>query len=157
MVYMYHSFLVHSSADGHLGCFHVLSPWLWILLPKTSAPGSCPLRGWQAIVFVIQWFISVNLLCAVAYEHCKGKSNWFLNLWEFIGKTERQDSKLKLLMFFVMKKLPENHLVSPQLTQVLFLRSAWHFSSDLYPVPDADTYIAWCLETSTFIVIVHQV
>ena len=24
MVYMYHSFLMHSSADGHLGCFHVL-------------------------------------------------------------------------------------------------------------------------------------
>ena len=22
---MYHSFLVHSSADGHLGCFHVLA------------------------------------------------------------------------------------------------------------------------------------
>ena len=25
MVYMYHSFLVHSSADVHLGCFHVLA------------------------------------------------------------------------------------------------------------------------------------
>ena len=25
MVYMYHSFLTHSSADGHLGCFHVLT------------------------------------------------------------------------------------------------------------------------------------
>ena len=25
MGYMYHSFLIHSSADGHLGCFHVLS------------------------------------------------------------------------------------------------------------------------------------
>ena len=25
MVYMYHSFLVHSSADGHLGCFQVLA------------------------------------------------------------------------------------------------------------------------------------
>ena len=25
MVYMYHSFPVHSSADGHLGCFHVLA------------------------------------------------------------------------------------------------------------------------------------
>ena len=25
MLYMYHSFLVHSSADGHLGCFHVLA------------------------------------------------------------------------------------------------------------------------------------
>ena len=24
MGYMYHSFLIHSSADGHLGCFHVL-------------------------------------------------------------------------------------------------------------------------------------
>ena len=25
MVYMYHSFLIHSSADGHLGCFHVVA------------------------------------------------------------------------------------------------------------------------------------
>ena len=25
MVYMYHSFLILSSADGHLGCFHVLA------------------------------------------------------------------------------------------------------------------------------------
>ena len=25
MVYMYHSFIIHSSADGHLGCFHVLA------------------------------------------------------------------------------------------------------------------------------------
>ena len=25
MVYMYHSFLIHSSADGHLGGFHVLA------------------------------------------------------------------------------------------------------------------------------------
>ena len=25
MVYIYHSFLIHSSADGHLGCFHVLA------------------------------------------------------------------------------------------------------------------------------------
>ena len=24
IVSMYHSFLIHSSADGHLGCFHVL-------------------------------------------------------------------------------------------------------------------------------------
>ena len=25
MLYMYHSFLIHSSADEHLGCFHVLA------------------------------------------------------------------------------------------------------------------------------------
>ena len=24
-VYMYHSFRIHSTADGHLGCFHVLA------------------------------------------------------------------------------------------------------------------------------------
>ena len=25
MVYMYHDFFIHSSVDGHLGCFHVLA------------------------------------------------------------------------------------------------------------------------------------
>ena len=25
MVYMYHNFLIHSSTNGHLGCFHVLA------------------------------------------------------------------------------------------------------------------------------------
>ena len=25
IVYIYHNFLIHSSADGHLGCFHVLA------------------------------------------------------------------------------------------------------------------------------------
>ena len=25
IVYMYHSFLIHSSANGHLGCVHVLA------------------------------------------------------------------------------------------------------------------------------------
>ena len=24
-MYVYHSFLIHSSVDGHLGCFHVLA------------------------------------------------------------------------------------------------------------------------------------
>ena len=24
-MYMYHSFFIHSPADGHLGCFHVLA------------------------------------------------------------------------------------------------------------------------------------
>ena len=25
ILYMYHSFLIHSSDNGHLGCFHVLA------------------------------------------------------------------------------------------------------------------------------------
>ena len=24
-MYMYHNFLIHSSADGHLGCYHVIA------------------------------------------------------------------------------------------------------------------------------------
>ena len=32
MVYMYHSLLIHSSAEGHLGCFHVLAIILFIQL-----------------------------------------------------------------------------------------------------------------------------
>ena len=31
---MYHSFLIHSSADGHLGCFHVLLLWVLFCLQE---------------------------------------------------------------------------------------------------------------------------
>ena len=49
---MYHSFLIHSSADGHLGCFHVLATInsaamnivvhvsLWILVSSVCMPSS---------------------------------------------------------------------------------------------------------------------
>ena len=43
---MYHSFLIHSSADGHLGCFHVLAIMGWcfwtVVLEKTlESPLDC--------------------------------------------------------------------------------------------------------------------
>ena len=35
---MYHSFLIHSSADGHLGCFHVL---VIVSSAVVNAGGTC--------------------------------------------------------------------------------------------------------------------
>ena len=44
---MYHSFLIHSSADGHLGCFHVLS-----------------------IVIVLQWTLGYMCLFQFRFPQC---------------------------------------------------------------------------------------
>ena len=57
MVYMYHSFLVHSSADGHLGCFHVLA------MTNSAAMniGVCFL--FNNMPFPSPHHISIRLLC----------------------------------------------------------------------------------------------
>ena len=50
MVYMYHSFLIHSPADGHLGCFHVLaiinSASMNIFLQLNSRKINDPIKKW---------------------------------------------------------------------------------------------------------------
>ena len=37
---MYHSFLIHSSADGHLGCFHVVYTFCTVLEDNIIIPPS---------------------------------------------------------------------------------------------------------------------
>ena len=42
---MYHNFLIHSSADGHLGCFHVLNmeivlQWTLGYMYEVDEPGA---------------------------------------------------------------------------------------------------------------------
>ena len=40
---MYHSFLIHSSADGHLGCFHVLA------MINSAVQGLCYCMGFSLV------------------------------------------------------------------------------------------------------------
>ena len=61
MVYMYHSFLIHLSADGRLGCFHVLpiinsaamNTFLFqIWFPRCVCPGVGLLGHMAVLIFV---------------------------------------------------------------------------------------------------------
>ena len=64
MVYMYHSFLIHSSADGHLGCFHILAIinsatmniGVHVSLSDLASASVCPevgLPGHMAVLFPV--------------------------------------------------------------------------------------------------------
>ena len=64
MVYMYHSFLVHSSADGHLGCFRVLA------MTNSAA---------MNIGVHVSLSDLVSLVC-MPRSGIAGKQKWFLNL-----------------------------------------------------------------------------
>ena len=108
MVYMYHSFLIHSSADGHLGCFYVLAminsakiwnasqicmsslcrghanllcivPILVYVLPKQA-------RNWCFWTVMLEKTL-MSLLYCKEIQPVNPKSN---QSWIFIGKTDAE-------------------------------------------------------------------
>ena len=83
MMYRYHSFLIHSSADGHLGCFYVLAiinsaemntgvhvSWLGIF--KMPIQIFCPFFSHSIVSFItyqsILWWVEIFNFYDVEYK-----------------------------------------------------------------------------------------
>ena len=69
MVYMYHSFLIHLSADGHLGGFHVL-----------AINKQCCDEHWGARVSFRSGFLSVYAQSGIAGSYGSSVSSFLRNL-----------------------------------------------------------------------------
>ena len=75
MMYMYHSFLIHPSADGHLGCFHVLAMinsavmniGVHMSLSDLVSLVCMPRSGIAGSYFHLLFHISFNMLMFMSY------------------------------------------------------------------------------------------
>ena len=105
MVYMYHSFLIHSSADGHLGCFHVLA-----IQKSTSNKfwGGCGEKG----TLLHYWW------------ECKLVQVLWRTVWRFLKKLETElpyDPAIPLLGIHTEDTRSERDTCTPMFIAALFI------------------------------------
>ena len=112
---MYHSFLIHSSADGHLGCFHVLdivnsATWTFhqYILSMSFWPTAYKVLGWQKSSFSV--FHTILPLSSV---QSLSRVQLFVTPWTAAHQTSLPiiNSQNLLRLMSIESVMSSNHLI----------------------------------------------